>query len=270
MDSKSPIGAALRLGSRAPCEITLHELFNVFEVDNSLGALGRAVWVFRTLEECGFELTPGMAEGDFDTARVLRNKAIQTNIQAETLKLIEQGESHSLEFKSSLAFDHKRFHATGHGTSNPASEEFRSAGVTHSALKTIAAFLNSDGGTLIIGLDDNGNPIGIEWDYPAVGGEQTNGRDKWELHFGNLIKARFLDGSSVLSYTKVTILNISEKAIARVDVTPRTKLSFLQSEKQKDNLCCYRRAGNSTVTVEIFELEEFLDKRRIRAEQPVT
>ena len=39
--------------------------------------------------------------------------------------------------------------------------------------KTVAAFMNSDGGTLVVGVSDEGNPLGIESDLatlrPAAG-----------------------------------------------------------------------------------------------------
>ncbi len=36
--------------------------------------------------------------------------------------------------------------------------------VTHAALKTIAAFLNTEGGDLLIGVADDGSIVGIERD----------------------------------------------------------------------------------------------------------
>ncbi|NLE73038.1 MAG: ATP-binding protein [Actinobacteria bacterium] len=36
--------------------------------------------------------------------------------------------------------------------------------IEHSALKTIAGFLNASGGTLIIGVADDGVPVGIQED----------------------------------------------------------------------------------------------------------
>ena len=36
--------------------------------------------------------------------------------------------------------------------------------MTHAALKTIAAFLNTEGGDLLIGVDDNREVLGIEND----------------------------------------------------------------------------------------------------------
>jgi len=75
----------------------------------------------------------------------------------------------------------------------------------HSCLKTIAAFLNSKGGHLVIGVSDSGEILGIEKDgFPN--------EDKMNLHLVNLIKDRmgpqhmlhieprfeFVDGKRVL------------------------------------------------------------------------
>jgi hypothetical protein len=43
-------------------------------------------------------------------------------------------------------------------------------------MKSLAAFLNTDGGTLLIGVEDNGNILGLEKDLGLVG----NSRDKFE------------------------------------------------------------------------------------------
>ena len=53
-----------------------------------------------------------------------------------------------------------------------------------SVLKTIAAFLNTKGGTLLIGAKQGGKIIGIEVDYPRVHG---NSLDDWRLTFDTLV-----------------------------------------------------------------------------------
>ena len=53
----------------------------------------------------------------------------------------------------------------------------------HSALKTIAAFLNTNGGFLVIGVDDSGAALGIEAD-------KFSNEDKMNLHLVNIIKER--------------------------------------------------------------------------------
>lgn len=67
------------------------------------------------------------------------------------LQFMAEGESQKLEFKETLEADTR----TGE----------RNIGVRHSAIKTIAAFLNTDGGTLLIGVSDSGEIKGLEKDF---------------------------------------------------------------------------------------------------------
>lgn len=257
------IARTLTLLARTPLEISLAEACLELGVSESLGPLGKAIEVNNLVERCNHEFAPGLAEGDVDTPRVLRSKGPRKNAAAEAVQKIKQGEGFSVEFKSSLVFHHKNYAATkkNEPSADPSSSSFKSDDVTHSALKTIAAFLNSQGGTLLIGVTDEGEFIGIEWDYPATGGDLTNGRDKWELHLKNLISTRFRDGKSISDYISVSIVQINGLAIAHIFVTARRQLSFLR-EKSGGGFLCYKRSGNSTVQVDITEMEEFLDRRR--------
>jgi hypothetical protein len=83
--------------------------------------------------------------------------------------LIKNGESFQLEFKSTLRWN---LHTN--------CEDQK---MEHSVLKSIVAFLNTDGGTLLVGVDDKGEPLGIKADkFPN--------EDKYLLHFTNLINSR--------------------------------------------------------------------------------
>src|SRR5260370_15920823 len=66
-------------------------------------------------------------------------------------ELIKRGESKTLEFKSTLRWSLKE-------------NRQDNKGVTHAVLKTIAAFLNTEGGDLLVGVADNGSIVGIERD----------------------------------------------------------------------------------------------------------
>jgi predicted HTH transcriptional regulator len=50
-------------------------------------------------------------------------------------------------------------------------------------LKTVAGFLNTQGGTLIVGVSDDGSPVGLEVDG-------FENEDKTALHLINLLKDR--------------------------------------------------------------------------------
>ena len=61
--------------------------------------------------------------------------------------------------------------------------------IEHSVLKTLAAYLNSDGGILIIGVEDNKNILGIEIDLDSF--NKPNKLDEFKKHFDNLISKTF-------------------------------------------------------------------------------
>lgn len=82
-------------------------------------------------------------------------------------KLVPGSETTVVEFKSTLRINlHTRQ---------------KDARMELSCLETIAGFLNGHGGTLIIGVQDDGEPVGIEAD-------QFPNEDKMYLHLVNLIK----------------------------------------------------------------------------------
>lgn len=261
MSDLNPIVTGLRLGSRAPCEISISELIQEFSLDVK-NILQSAVQVFEIVNNCDLELVPGLEFGDMVTPRVLRKKITHADSMDYVTRLISYGENQTTEFKSSFLFDHKRYEIDVKGKSVGDLKAYKNAGVTHSALKTIAAFLNSDGGTLLIGVVDDGTIKGIEQDFPLCGADSSNGPDKWELHLKNLVISRFLDGKAIPNYIRISLPKIEQKIVAIVDVIPRKRLSFLRTEKSNDPYVCYRRAGNSTVSVEIYEIEEFVESRK--------
>lgn len=86
------------------------------------------------------------------------------------LELIQGGEGERLEFKSTLRRNLRT------GQKDPAIE--------HACLKSVAAFLNTGGGTLLVGVQDDGVICGVEADgFPS--------RDRFLLHFWDLVKGAF-------------------------------------------------------------------------------
>src|SRR5690606_4373993 len=83
-------------------------------------------------------------------------------------ELIKRGESKTLELKSTLRWS---------------LEEDRQddKGVTHAVLKTIAAFLNTEGGDLLIGVADDGAIVGIEAD-------RLDSDDKFMRHLAQVVR----------------------------------------------------------------------------------
>jgi type I site-specific restriction-modification system R (restriction) subunit len=82
--------------------------------------------------------------------------------------LIRRGESKTLEFKSTLRWNLKE-------------DRQDDKVVTHAALKTIAAFLNTEGGDLLLGVADDGSIVGIEAD-------RLESDDKFMRHLAQVVR----------------------------------------------------------------------------------
>ena len=119
--------------------------------------------------------------------------------------LVEQGECITIEFKSTLR---KNLHTT---QNDPRME----IGV----LKTIAAFLNSKGGKLVIGVADDGSPVGIQEDGFA-------NDDKFALHLDNLIRTRL--GIHLMLYIHPRFDEHDGVTVMIVDCQPAKKPAFVK------------------------------------------
>jgi type I restriction enzyme R subunit len=101
-------------------------------------------------------------------------------------ELIKAGESKTLEFKSTLRWSLKE-------------DRQDDKGVTHAVLKTIAAFLNTEGGDLLIGVADDGSIVGIERD-------QLESDDKFMRHLAQVVRNGLGDRSGTCIDPKTQIV----------------------------------------------------------------
>ena len=160
-------------------------------------------------------------------------------------ELIAEGEDDELEFKSSLRWDFKEL------ATNKKLEEV--------VVKTVAAFANSQGGTLLIGVSDSGEILGLEGDYLSLGGAN---RDKFEMHLRNLLSSAF-GAAFVSSKLKVLFPAIGEVEICQVDVQPSAKPLVL-TVKDKNGVGqekFYVRSGNSSQELSLAEMPPYLAER---------
>jgi type I restriction enzyme, R subunit len=101
-------------------------------------------------------------------------------------ELIKAGESKTLELKSTLRWSLKE-------------DRQDDKGVTHAVLKTIAAFLNTEGGDLLIGVADDGSIVGIEKD-------QLESDDKFMRHLAQVVRNGLGDRSGTCIDPKTQIV----------------------------------------------------------------
>lgn len=151
-------------------------------------------------------------------------------------EMISMGESDQLEFKSTFRWDLR--------------QEKKNPAIEHASLKTMAAFLNSEGGDLLIGVEDDGNILGVELDkFPND--------DKFLLHLWALIKSSM--GQDVSPYIKTTLENFDGKTVCRVHCKPSPKPVFLRQKGFDESF--YIRIGPSTGSLEISEALKYIADR---------
>jgi hypothetical protein len=156
------------------------------------------------------------------------------------LALIAAGESASLEFKSSARWDLKENRA------NKAMEQV--------VVKTVAAFLNVEsGGTLLLGIDDGGNVLGLEDDYKTMGKKNRDGYENWLT--GMLLGEFGKDASPLI---RITFHEIGGKDICQVALKHSPRPIFV---KDTNGEHLHIRTGNSTRTLTARETVEYCKQR---------
>lgn len=150
-------------------------------------------------------------------------------------QLIQGGESENIEFKSTMRVNLY--------TNN------KDPKIEMAFLKTIGAFLNSNGGVLVVGVNDNGEALGLESD-----GFENN--DKFYLHAVNLIRDRM--GSENALYIHQQFEEYQGKQIFVVSCKPALKPVYVKDQGQEK---FFARTGNSTTELNGRELEDYINLR---------
>ena len=238
-----------------PEEISINNLLSIDGLSgNTLADINMLESWFHAFD---LEVFPSFQEGSFEQSRLIKPKQYTSTIEeVELLKIIEVGENFLNEFKSTLHYDVKR------AANDPKAVivDLKSTQVLHSALKTIAGFLNWEGGKLLIGVADDATMIGIEKDYCFLSEEKKN-IDGWELDFRNQINGKFYEGNIVNQHMNIKFTVIRSCTVAVVEVFPRKKLSFVNKISSNEYVL-YCRQGNSTREIPLIEFEEFIERRR--------
>jgi hypothetical protein len=153
-------------------------------------------------------------------------------------ELIKLGESATLEFKSTLQWD--------------LVQSSQNKLLRKQVLKTIAAFLNSSGGTLVIGVEDDGNIIGLAHDLELL----ANSTDKFGQMFTNMITDHV--GAEFSSLIKIRFESIQDAQVCVVDVTQSSLPAYLKIEKGEE---FYTRFGPTSRLLGLEETVNYINMR---------
>jgi len=182
------------------------------------------------------EASVGILAGTASVLSFLDSTRLKQTGGKPSLRMIAEGEGDSIEFKSTLRWDIRQ------AKNNPAIER--------AVLKTIAAFINARGGTLFIGVRDDGSIEGIETDKFA-------NDDKFLLHLWNLIRACL--GTEFSPFIRSTLEKHEGLTICRVDCQPASRPAFLRQPGFPEEL--YVRVGPSSNALEISDALAYVEDR---------
>jgi hypothetical protein len=161
-------------------------------------------------------------------------------------KLIKRGEHQHLEFKSALRWDQHQQKV------NPKLEDV--------IIKSIAAFSNGQGGTLLIGVRDNGDIAGLEGDFNSL---KKNDSDYFEIHLRNLLKQHF--GIPFITQNlDMEFPVIGGKEICAIQIAEGSEPAYITTTDKHGNKTerFYVRSGNSSQEIQsLKEIHEYISRR---------
>lgn len=186
----------------------------------------------------------------FILSRIRSSQSIEKYIQSQVSdkhasELIKLGENNQLEFKSSFRYDYN--------------EEKVNKDLENVIAKSIAAFSNAKGGTLLIGVDDDGNILGLENDINTLKRKNID-------FFENFLRT-FLNKSFSISFVtnnlRLKFPVVDHKVICRIDVDPGQNPVFVELVKNNTKAeRFYVRSGNTSVEMKtLSEINEYIQER---------
>lgn len=195
---------------------------------------GHEYWV--ELPEQPDDLAP-LLDGD-DASPVSGDAANQARRAITTSELIAKGEGKTIEFKQTGRVN---LHTNQR---DPVMEQM--------VVKSVAGFLNADGGTLLIGVADDGTVSGVEVDYKTLGKKQD--QDGFALWLsGTIVNAL---GAAAASAARIDFEYIDQGTVCRVDVEPSAGPVFAHAGKSAADF--YVRINNSTRLLNTAEALEYV------------
>lgn len=243
----------IKIGSKAP-NLYFKQLLD--QCENGQPVYGRIVDKKELMENLEKHAIPldifDMTIDNYEEFLLKRRKLMATKIESyykglsgiagkvlngnNFMEMIENGENDDTEFKAGL------------GWYQP--EDTGGYNMEYAVVKTIAAFLNSNGGKLFIGVNDAGEILGIQKDVEYSG---KKNHDSYLVRLNTLITSKL--GKDISQYIQLEILYLDSKYVCLVDVLGSAKPSYLKEGKEKK---FYIRSSASTQPLDIEEANSYI------------
>ncbi|WP_339895812.1 ATP-binding protein [uncultured Algibacter sp.] len=164
----------------------------------------------------------------------------QRLLQRDIAEIIADGENEKVEFKSSIRYDYFR--------------KATNRDLEIVIAKTIVGFMNTKGGKLIIGVDDEGNTLGLENDYKTL---KHKNKDGYERAIFRIISTQL--GHEACFSNHISFYVINEKEICVVDIEPSKEPVYVNDGT---STTFYVRTGNATYPLTVKETVDYLKTQK--------
>ncbi|MBI3966694.1 MAG: protease Lon-related BREX system protein BrxL [Chloroflexi bacterium] len=161
-------------------------------------------------------------------------------------ELIAAGESGSVEFKETAFWDVKR------GTKDKL--------ITGIVAKTLTSFMNADGGTLLIGVNDQGEAMGLELDFKLFANRAHSPRDSFENALTDSLEDA-IGKAALANNVRLTWEQVDGQEICRIEVGRSREPVFVKNKETRAT-DFYVRVNNSTRQLTTEETIRYLAGRR--------
>lgn len=170
---------------------------------------------------------------------------LERELQRDLVSLIGHGESETVEFKRSVRWD--------------ARESRVNRALDDAVTRTIAAFMNHRGGSLLIGVADDGTVVGLEADYATL---RRHDRDGLHQYLIGLVERRL--GGDLCSLVHIVFHDIAGKDVCRMVIEPARRPVYVVEQGVPRYVL---RAGNASRELDIRDALAHIESRR-RATTP--
>ncbi len=231
LDDDAALDAAARVNTRENVRLTFDQ---------------KVEHVIQEIVDSNFELYRRITD-DRAFGEAIKNFLFDQYLRAHrnAEELIQRGESKTLEFKSTLRWGLK-------------DDRMDDRAVTHATLKTIAAFLNTEGGDLLIGVADDGSIVGIERD-------QLETDDKFMLHLSQVVRNGLGDRAGTCIDPKTQIVQGRTVCVVSCQRSPEPvflKWKGMETAAEGD---FFVRSGPGTVKLPPESAERYIQTRFVTA-----
>jgi hypothetical protein len=187
---------------------------------------------------------PNPAHYAAEIRNLIRPRHVEIDQEAEKSipALIASGESQTLEFKSSFSWDYRR--------------QSINRGLNKAVMKNIVGFMNTTGGIILLGIDDDGRILGLEQEFQSLPKPNVDGfENSFNTVFANMI------GAEYRHYMSLEFEVLDNRTVGRILAFPAPEPVYLVN---KNNEEFYIRTGNSSQPLSIRKAVKYIETHFLR------